>query len=159
MTTSIESAHFTGALYMLLDETFDNVQGIFLDEGTSMFETLATISAEEASIPIGGQCATLAAQVKHTAFYLEVVERNLRSGRLERVDWGEIWRTTAAVTPEEWQAIKARLRTAYDGIRSLIADQPAWSSEQAIGGAIATVVHSAYHLGEIRQALCTIKTP
>lgn len=159
MTTSIESAHFTGALYMLLDETFDNVQGIFLDEGTSMFETLATISAEEASIPVGGQCATLAAQVKHTAFYLEVVERNLRSGRLERVDWGEIWRTTAAVTPEEWQAIKARLRTAYDGIRSLIADQPAWSSEQAIGGAIATVVHSAYHLGEIRQALCTIKTP
>ncbi len=159
MTTSIESAHFTGALYMLLDETFDNVQGIFLDEGTSMFETLATISAEEASIPVGGQCATLAAQVKHTAFYLEVLERNLRSGRLERVDWGEIWRTTAAVTPEEWQAIKARLRTAYDGIRSLIADQPAWSSEQAIGGAIATVVHSAYHLGEIRQALCTIKTP
>lgn len=159
MTTSIESAHFTGALYMLLDETFDNVQGIFLDEGTSMFETLATISAEEASIPVGGQCATLAAQVKHTAFYLEVLERNLRSGRLERVDWGEIWRTTAAVTPEEWQAIKARLRIAYDGIRSLIADQPAWSSEQAIGGAIATVVHSAYHLGEIRQALCTIKTP
>lgn len=159
MSTSIESAQFTGALYMLLDETFDNVQGIFLDEGTSMFETLATISAEEASIPVGGQCATLAAQVKHTAFYLEVLERNLRSGRLERVDWGEIWRTTAAVTPEEWQAIKARLRTAYDGIRSLIADQPAWSSEQAIGGAIATVVHSAYHLGEIRQALCTIKTP
>ena len=26
-----------------------------------------------------------------------------------------------------------------------------------IGGAIATVVHTAYHLGEIRQALCTLK--
>lgn len=158
MSTSIESAQFTGALYMLLDETFDNVQGIFLDKGTSMFETLATISAEEASIPVGGQCATLAAQVKHTAFYLEVVERNMRSGTYERVDWGEIWRTTAAVTPEEWQAIKARLRTAYDSIRNLVADQTAWPSEQEIGGAIATVVHTAYHLGEIRQALCTIKT-
>jgi hypothetical protein len=159
MSTSIESAQFTGALYMLLDETFDNVQGIFLDKGTSMFETLATISAEEASIPVGGQCATLAAQVKHTAFYLEGVERNMRSGTYERVDWGEIWRTTSAVTPNEWAAIKARLRTAYEGVRALIADQTDWPSEEHIGGVIATIVHTAYHLGEIRQALCTIKTP
>ena len=34
----------------LLNETFDNVQGYYLDKGTSLFETLATISAEEASI-------------------------------------------------------------------------------------------------------------
>lgn len=54
MSTSIESAQFTGALYMLLDETFDNVQGIFLDKGTSMFETLATISAEVRRYPSAG---------------------------------------------------------------------------------------------------------
>lgn len=122
-----------------------------------MFETLTTISAEEASVPVGGRCATLAAQVKHTAFYLEVVNRNVRSGTFERVDWGEIWRTTGAVTPEEWEAIKTRLRAAYSDIRALIADTSAWSSELHIGSAIATVVHTAYHLGEIRQALCTLK--
>lgn len=158
MSTSIEAQHFTDALYMLLDETFDNVQGYYLDKGTSMFETLATISAEEASIPVGGRCATLAAQVKHTAFYLEVLERNVRSDFNERVDWGEIWRTTATVTPDEWQAIKARLRAAYDGVRALIADQTDWPSEAHVGGAIAMIVHTAYHLGEIRQALCVIKT-
>ena len=93
MPTRIQAEHFTNALYALLDETFDNVHGFFLDKGTSMFETLGTISAEEASIPVGGKCATLAAQVKHVAFYLDVLERSVRTGAYERADWGEIWRT------------------------------------------------------------------
>ena len=122
-----------------------------------MFETLATISAEEASVPVGDKCATLAAQVKHTAFYLEVMEHLVRSGTGERVDWSEIWRTTSAVTPEEWEAIKTRLRAAYSSIRVLIADTPSWPNEDYISGAIATIVHTAYHLGEIRQALCTLR--
>ena len=90
----------------MLDETFDNVRGIYLDKGTSLFETLATISAEEASVPVGGKCATLAAQVKHVAFYLDVLERYVRTGANERVDWGQIWRETSAVNAEEWNAIK-----------------------------------------------------
>jgi len=157
MSTQIQSEYFTKALYMLLDETFDNVQGLFLDKGTSMFETLATISAAEASIPVGGKCATLAAQVKHTAFYLDVLEKNVRSGTFERVDWDEIWRTTKDVSPSEWEAIKIGLRESYDRIKALIADAPGWPSENEVGGAIAAIVHTAYHLGEIRQALCTIK--
>lgn len=66
MSPHIQTEHFTKALYALLDETFDSVHGYFLDRGTSMFETLATISAEDASVPVGAQCATLAAQIKHT---------------------------------------------------------------------------------------------
>lgn len=142
----------------MLDEAFDNVHGDFLDKGTSLFETLATISAAEASVPVGGKCATLAAQVKHTAFYLELVDRNVRGGTNEPVDWGEIWRTTSAVTPDEWDAIKTRLRAAYDGIRALIADTPSWPDEQYVAGAIATIAHTVYHLGEIRQALCTLQS-
>lgn len=157
MTTHIASEHFTKAIYMLLDETFDNVQGIFLDKGTSMFETLATVTAAEASIPVGGKCATLAAQVKHVAFYLDVLERNVRSGSHASVDWDEIWRTTSGVTPEEWDELKADVRASYDRIKALIADTKVWPSEAEIGGAIAAIVHTAYHLGEIRQALCTIK--
>ena len=75
---------------------------IYLDKGTSLFETLATISAEEASVPVGGKCATLAAQVKHVAFYLDVLERSVRTQQYERQDWGKIWRETSAVTAEEW---------------------------------------------------------
>jgi hypothetical protein len=157
MSTQIQTDAFTGALYALLEETFDNVQGFYLDGGTSLFETLATVSAAEASVPVGGRCATLAAQVKHIAFYLDVIVQNVRLQEYLKVDWGKIWRETSAVTPEEWEKIKADLRISYAGIRALIAETSDWSGEQTLGGAIATVVHTAYHLGEIRQALCIIK--
>ncbi|MBK8986034.1 MAG: hypothetical protein IPM39_08130 [Chloroflexi bacterium] len=158
MSTPIQSEHFRSALYSLLDETFDNVQGIYLDKGTSMFETLVGISAAEASVPVGGQCATLAAQVKHVAFYLDVLEKNVRSQQFERVDWGQIWRETSTVSPQEWEAIKQALRESYNRIKALINDTAEWPTDWHISGAIGTVVHTAYHLGEIRQALCTLKS-
>lgn len=157
MSTAIDSDLFKKSLYMLLDETFDQVRGIFLDKGTSFFETLATISAEEASVPVGGKCATLAAQVKHTAFYLDVLEENVRTQKFEPVDWGKIWREVTAVSPQEWQTIQDELRESYNRIKQLIADQGEWQNEHEIGGAIAMIVHTAYHLGEIRQALCTLR--
>ena len=157
MSTQIQPAHFTQALYMLLDETFDNVHGLFLDPGTSMFETLATISAAEASIPVGGKCATLGAQVKHVAFYLDVLEKSVQTQQFEPQDWGKIWRETTAVTPEEWETLKTQLRASYDRLKALINDTTEWPSEREIGGAIAAIVHTAYHLGEIRQALCIIQ--
>ena len=157
MSTPIQLDHFNQALYLLLDETFDNVQGIYLDKGTSFFETLATISAAEASIPVGGKCATVAAQVKHVAFYLDVLEEGVRTQTFSQQDWDKIWRETSTVTPDEWEAIKSGLRESYDRIKVLIADTTEWPSEREIGGAMATIVHTAYHLGEIRQALCTLR--
>jgi hypothetical protein len=157
MTTHIPTEHFTSAIYMLLDETFDNVHGHYLDKGTSLFETLATISAEEASTPVGGRCATLAAQVRHVAFYLDVLENGVRTLQFTSQDWGKIWRETNAVTPEEWEALKAGLRQSYDRVKALIGETPDWSNEDRIGGAMAVIAHSAYHLGEIRQALCSLK--
>ncbi|MCB9135621.1 MAG: hypothetical protein H6636_09350 [Anaerolineales bacterium] len=157
MSNTIQSEHFKQALYGILEETFDDVKGIYLDKGTSMFETLATVSAEEASIPVGGKCATLAAQVKHTAFYLDVLEKAVRTQQNEHIDWGQIWRETNAVTPEEWESIKFDLHESYNRLKVLIADQTGWANAYEVGGAIAPLVHTAYHLGEIRQALCTLK--
>jgi hypothetical protein len=76
----------------------------------------------------------------------------VRDSNRPRVDWGEIWRTVSSVTPDEWDAIQAELRTNYNRTLSLIEDTPAWEESQ-IGGAIAVIAHTAYHLGEIRQAL------
>lgn len=157
MSSLINPTHFTNVLYELLDETFDNVHGYFLDKGTSMFETLATISAEEASIPVGNKCATLAAQVKHVAFYLDVLEENVRAQQFKSADWDKIWREVTTVSPQEWQTIQSELRESYNRAKQLIKDYPEWQNEQAIGGAIAMIVHTAYHLGEIRQALCVLK--
>jgi hypothetical protein len=155
--STIQAEHFTKALLTLLDETFDNVHGLYLDRNTSLFETLATITAEEASIPVGNSCATLAAQVKHTAFYLDVVDRSVRDPNMPRVDWNEIWRTVGEVTPQEWQAIQEELRTNYERIQTLVNTAPGWPSDREIAGAMAVVAHTAYHLGEIRQALCSLR--
>ena len=156
--SSIQSEHFTKALFALLDETFDNIHGFYLDRNASMFETLANITADEASIPVGCMCGTLAAQVKHVAFHLDYIEKYFRDPNPPQGDWSEIWGTVKRVTPEEWQSIQSELRTNYDRILHLFKTAPAWSSEYEIGTALAVVVHTAYHLGEIRQALCILRS-
>ncbi|NJN55351.1 MAG: hypothetical protein HC804_11680 [Anaerolineae bacterium] len=124
MSIPIQSEHFSKALYLLLDETFDNVNGIYLDKGTSLFETLATISAEEASIPVGGKCATLAAQVKHVAFYLDVLEHNVRTQQFEKVDWSKIWREVTAVPPQNGNQSKQSYAPATTASNNSSTTQP-----------------------------------
>jgi hypothetical protein len=157
MSSTISKSQFTSELLAVLSEAFENVQGFFLDAHTSLFETLAEITAEQASIPVGGGCATIAAQVEHVNFYLEVLERYLLTGQNERVDWGEIWRTVREVTPEQWLASQEKLKQTYRRLCEQIKAYDKWDQEYDISGAIGLVAHSAYHLGEIRQATCTVK--
>lgn len=147
---------FAAVLFDILGETFEQVRGIYLDRGTSLFETLATISAEEASQPVGASCATLAAQVAHVRFYIDVLEQYLLGTPPEKVDWGEIWRTVSAVTPGEWEASKASLRASYERVLAAMKAVEAWDADK-FGDGLAIAVHTAYHLGEIRQALCTLQ--
>lgn len=147
---------FKNNLLQLMGETFEKPIGIYLDPETSLFQTLDTVSAAEASIPVGGNCASLAAQVAHVTFYIESFERFALQGDNSPRDWGLIWRTVEKVTPEEWDAYKSKLREAYERMLKLFNENPMWN-EDTIGGALSIVVHSAYHLGEIRQALCTLK--
>ena len=157
MSDTVMRDRFNYALSGLLQETFEQVLGIYLDRGTSLFETLDTISAEEASIPVGGRCATLAAQVAHVNFYLNVMSDYIQGKQSDKIDWQEIWRTVSADTPEEWEASKAALRETYQRVRAQIHAIESWEGENEINGALGVIVHTAYHLGEIRQALCTIQ--
>lgn len=148
---------FANNLFQFMEETFEaKHHGIYLDNGTSLFETLETVSAQEASIPVGGKCASLAAQVAHVTFYLESTERYIVNNDTSPRDWGCIWRTVEKVTPEEWKNYKNKLRETYQRMDKLFHENSTWN-ENNIGGAVAIVVHTAYHLGEIRQALCTLK--
>ena len=156
MDKMIKQEDYLNNLFSLLDETFENTHGIYLDKDTSLFRTLETVSAQEASIPVGGKCASLAAQVAHVTFYLEVLERYVVYNDTTPADWGEIWRTVEKVTPEEWDGLKAKLKDAYRRIEKMFRDNEVWDDD-SIGGSLAIVVHTAYHLGEIRQALCTLK--
>jgi hypothetical protein len=157
MFSKIDQELLTRELFDILDEAFVTHHGIFLDQGTSLFETLETITAAEASIPVGGKCATLAAQVAHVNFYLEVIEAYVLKKETGKVDWGDIWRRVNQVSPEEWKAYQDQLKGTYQRIISLLQSMENWNDERPIGGAIAIVVHTAYHLGEIRQAMCIVK--
>jgi hypothetical protein len=150
------SNDFTSNLFKLLEETFEEPQGIYLDKNTSLFQTLETVSAQEASVPVGGKCASLAAQVAHVTFYIEAFERFAIYQDTSPVDWGEIWSTVDKVTPEEWDALKSKLKQTYQRISKLFHENQMWN-EDTMGGALSIVVHTAYHLGEIRQALCVLK--
>jgi len=156
MSGTIPVEIFTNEIFTLLDETFEHVHGMYLDQGTSLFETLATITAEEASRPVSPTCATLAAQVEHVRFYIDVLEHEINGERVgDKADWGEIWRTVREVTPEQWEDSKKRLMESYRRVMALLKTL-AWKNGDEVGGAMAIAAHTAYHLGEIRQALCTL---
>jgi hypothetical protein len=157
MSNKIDQKHITENLFDTLDEVFVTHHGIFLDKGTSLFETLETITAAEASIPVGGKCATLAAQVAHVNFYLEVLEAYILKKDIGKVDWGDIWRRVGKISPQEWKAYQDQLKETYQRILSMLQSIEDWNDEDTIGGAIAIAVHTAYHLGEIRQAMCSVK--
>ncbi len=94
----------------ILEGTFETHHGICVDKGTSLFDALGQISAEEASIPVGNGCATVAAQVEHVIFYLEVPERYVAGENVDKTDWGEIWERVSGVTAPEWEDIRDRLK-------------------------------------------------
>jgi hypothetical protein len=157
LTNKIDKGLITENLFDILDEAFVTHHGIFLDRGTSLFETLETITAAEASIPVGGKCATLAAQVEHVNFYLEVLEDYILNKERDNVDWGEIWRRVNKVSTDEWKAYQYQLKKTYQRVISMLQNREDWNDERPIGGALAIAVHTAYHLGEIRQAMCIVK--
>ena len=156
MTKTIPQESFSKELLTILDETFETHHGIYLDKGTSLFDTLNQISAEAASIPIGNRCATIAAQVEHVIFYLEVIERSISGQEVGKVDWGEIWSRVSNVTDDEWDERRAKLKSTYERLSKMLRSIENWEQNDAIGDSIAIAVHTAYHLGEIRQALCTV---
>lgn len=141
----------------LLRETFEDVLGIYLDKGTSLFETLEGIPAAMASQPIGADCATLAAQVEHVRYYLERLEDRLHRRTVGTADWGEIWGRVSSVTDEEWAASITALRTTYERILATLDDETVMRGDHELSAVVAMVAHTAYHLGEIRQATCTLR--
>lgn len=147
---------FAAPLLQLLDETFETHHGSYLDKGDSLLPTLAEISAGQASIPVGGQCASLAAQVTHVIFFIEAFERFAIQQDDTPVDWGHIWRTVEKVSPEEWEELQGKLETTYHRIRHLFEQNPLWTKE-TMGGALSVLVHTAFHLGQIRQSLCILR--
>ena len=157
MSAQIPVKHFKKSLFACLEETFSNVRGIYLDKGTTLYETLESMSAEEASQAISTKSATIAAQVEHVRFYLDVIDDYLRTGVDKTNNWREIWDTVGSVTPEQWEDLKRRLKESHARVLSTLESFERWDGKYDITGGLSILAHTAYHLGGIRQALGAIR--
>ena len=149
---------FRQALLTLLDEAFDHVQGAFLDPGDSLFPTLEGVSIWQASQVIGGEGGnSIAGQVNHLIFYMDVAMQYMRGENPGKQDWAVAWRLVE-VNDDEWMSLKQELRERQQEIVSMINGTLSVVDDDFVGGAIAFVAHTAYHLGQIRHALSMLGT-
>lgn len=156
-TATISVDAFRGALLGILDEAFDNVHGAFLDKGDSLFPTLEGVTAEQASIPVCGDGNSIASQVNHLIFYFDVGFQYMKGENPGPQDWTTAWELVR-VTDDEWDGLRQALRERHQTLLGIISETPdeAFTSEDTIGGAMATIAHTAFHLGQIRHAICMI---
>lgn len=143
-------------LYSLMEEIFEQVHGFALDKGTSLGETLAALTAEEASQPIVPGGTSIAAQSEHICFYMDVLLDYMQGIKVEGIDWSKSW-NVRELTPEEWNGLRRRLQQTYQQVMLLLKGFVSWDTEEKVNGAIGIVTHTAYHLGSIRQILKVVK--
>lgn len=139
-------------------EIFQYTEGphYLLDDDNSFFDTLSDITATEANIPVSHQSASLAAQVQHTAYYVEALREGLATNFTAKADWEGSWQVEP-VDDAQWRALIGRLNDSYEWVVTLATENTDWSAD-FIGGAFALVAHSAYHLGEVRQGIGVIRS-
>ncbi|GAB6255267.1 MULTISPECIES: hypothetical protein [Peribacillus] len=143
------------SIKMLLKETFEgpgNDGSYYTDSrpNTGIFGTLDGLTAEDASRSING--STIAAHSDHTRYYLWVI-RTMISGTDFEKDWDASW-TIAQVDEVKWAEIREGLHKEYVTLFKEIdtIDLGKW-----LTNVNATIAHSAYHLGALRQMLKVLK--
>ncbi|MCY4146092.1 MAG: hypothetical protein OXE95_04180 [Chloroflexi bacterium] len=157
MPKQIDIAEVASGFDFFFTETFEQVRGAYLDPGDSLFESLAQLSAADASAPMGS-CATIAAHVAHIDYYLRALEDRMLGRDVGWVNWDEIWRTVGAVDEAGWADLQAELRGNYARIKERLASADEWQGTRELSSLLGIIAHSAYHLGEIRQMMCRLRS-
>lgn len=145
----IEKKQFVNSLNYLFKETFEGSPSegsIYLDRGIGVFNTLENLDAQAASN--FSSTTTIAAHVEHLRYYLEVLT-NFVQGIVQAADWNRSWEKKE-VSEEEWESLKTNLRETYESVLTAFENVESWD-EDKMSEAMAIVVHTAYHLGAIRQ--------
>lgn len=154
MTNSITADKIKDTVKLLMAETFDNANGIYLDKGDSLWPTLENVTAEQASIPIAPGGNSIASQVSHMIYYFEVSASFMQGEEPDNVNWGAAWQTVA-VGEEEWNDLRHQLREWQTRILEIVDNSPEeiFVDPNVLGGSYGIIAHSAFHLGQIRHAL------
>jgi hypothetical protein len=150
--STIKREDFTGSLLQLLKESFEgpppDIGSAYLDKGAGLFQTLEKLSADSASAVPSPGAPTVAAHCEHVRFYVAALYEYMQGAR-GRIDWQQSW-LVQAVSDAEWEELKAGLRREYETITEYLRSAESLGEEE-VGGCMAILAHTAYHLGAIRQ--------
>jgi hypothetical protein len=158
---------------MRTDDVAETLAGLFgeLTEGVSgrggfvlntgdigLLRSLDTLSAADASRSVNGG-ATIAAHTQHVRYGLSLMNQWAVDGGnpFANAKWDEAWKISTVVETE-WTEIRDGLS---DEVRRWIAVLKAPREVQGVEltGLVASVAHTAYHLGAIRQIHKSVRGP
>ena len=149
------------AALILLKETFEGPSGpstYFIDNDpkAGLFGAIDSLSPSEASRAARPGAPSIAGQVHHIAFHLEMSSAWMRGDHADR-DWAQSW-SVREVDAKEWDALRRRVRAEYEKLARAIREEPVAAGE-ALPTTFGAVAHAAYHLGEIRLRLADQSRP
>ena len=121
------------------------------ESASGVLGTLQRFSAEQASRAPALGHKTPAAHAAHLLFSLELATQRLH-GENPAADWDASWEPSS-VNAEDWSRLIDQIRDASARLRQTIEIRTAEWEPLTFKGIIATVAHTAYHLGALRQLL------
>ena len=153
---TINAEDFVNSFFQLLKETFEgpppDTGSAYLDKNAGLFQTLDALTAEAASrSPL--PAPSVAAHCEHVRFYVPALMDFMR-GATAKILWSQSWLVNT-VNEDEWEELKAGLRRAYEELSEHLRALDHWRDEE-VGDGLAILVHTAYHLGAVRQLARTV---
>lgn len=158
MPTDIPPQDFSDNLFILWEETFGAPHKpggtAYLDQLGGWSHTLDGIPAEEASRPAAPGGTTIAAQTAHAYYFLGAVLDEIE-GRLSGFDWPGSWHP-AEVDEAGWEELKHSFKEQVARVEAALRATEDWHRDR-VGVAMLFLVHSAYHLGSVRQMIKVVR--
>lgn len=149
-------ADFQKSVGILFREAFEGIppgaSGTwFVEKDEAIFNTMNSVSAEQASKTPPAGCQSLAAHAFHIHYTLKRMNDEIRS--VSRTDSWEVSWAKQTASPGEWEQLKKDIRLEYELILEFLTTNENWAEEGWVTGTAALPVHMAYHLGAIRQLM------
>ena len=153
MSNPVDRDALTRTYLFLLDEIVgeppkETPYAAVLDADAGVLQTLLHVDHVRASTPVAHGGTTIAGQASHAAYYVELLEK-LAEGEDVRADWPQSF-VPSVVDEARWEETRARLLASLARVRTTVLAVDAWDEER-LRGALGVLVHTAYHLGAVRQ--------
>lgn len=150
------------ALSTLLAELIDGADAetafVLNPSDPGLLRSLDKLSAAAASAVAPGAGSSIAAQVDHLRYGLQLLNRwSTGESPFADADYSASWRRVT-VSDAEWAALRSSLRDEARKWSEAIA-QPRELSDVELTGVLASVAHLAYHLGAMRQMNRSLRGP